>query len=501
MAALGRIGGDPAATLIKQTVVPRNLQIAKADAYLKCADSFRISGQPSRGEAIYQEILQEPASGPVARSGALRGLVLIRREAALGQLLDALKSKDLEFRQAAARLIDEVPGSKATQMALDALPAVPPDTQVFLISALANRADPVALPELKKQSESSYLPVKLAALEALGKLGDQTCVDLLFKSSKNADPVGTTAGDSLRFVRGPAVNDSIARYLQDNDSALRVLALKTLATRRFPSISDRAFEMIGDKEGRVRIEAWRTLGLTAPANSLPRLVSEMLKLNEPREQQAAEQAVQAVAVQLPESTRLQPLTDAMKAANPSQRCSLLRAMGRIGGETAFGNLRTALSDSDPDVQDTAVRVVSDWGDDAMSADLLKLAKSAPSQSHRILGLRGYVRLARSEETLKPEDRFAMLRDALGIAERAEEKKLVLGALGGTPSLAALDLVEPYLADQALKSEAQAACLRLAQSIARKEPSRARATLLKLVDSSEDQALRQQARDALKGLEN
>jgi len=501
LSALGRIGGDPAAKLIRETVVPQTLRTGKADAYLRCAESFSAEGQASPAETIYEEILKEPASGPVARAGALRGLVLIRREAALGQILDALKSKDFELRQAAARLINEVPGPKAAQLVLGALPAVPPDTQVFLITALANRADPASLPELKRRAESSVQPVQLAALEALGKLGDESCVDILFRVSKRPEPVATTATESLRFLRGRTVNDSIARYLQDPDAALRALALKTLSARGFPGAGDRAFDLIADKDVRVRLEAWRTLGLTARSGSLPRLVSEMLKLSEPREQQAAEQAVQATAMQLPDSTRLQALTDAMKAANSDQRSSILRAMGRIGGESAFGTIRTALSDSDASVQDTAVRVASDWGDDTMSADLLKLAKTAPNPAHRILGLRGYVRLARSSESRKAEDRVAMFREALSIAERAEEKKLVLGALGGVPSVAALDLVEPYLADQALKSEAQAACLRLAQSVAREEPGRARAALLKLVESTDNADLREQAQEALRALEN
>ncbi|RPJ85835.1 MAG: HEAT repeat domain-containing protein, partial [Acidobacteria bacterium] len=371
----------------------------------------------------------------------------------------------------------------------------------FLISALANRADPAALPELRKQSESSFLPVQLAALEALGKIGDSTCVDPLFKVSQTAGPAGTTAAEGLRFLRGPSVNDSIARYLRNSDPGLRALALKTLAARRFPGAGERAFELIADKDVRVRLEAWRTLGLTATPSNLPRVVSEMLKLSEPREQQAAEQAVQSIAMQLPKSTRLQPLTGAMSGANSSQRSSLLRAMGRIGGETAFSTLRTALADSDPTIQDTAVRVVSEHGDDTMSADLLKLAKNATNPAHRILGLRGYVRLARSAESRKPEERVAMFREALGIAERPEEKKLVLGALGGVPSIGALDVVEPYLTDPALKSEAQAACLRLARSVSGEEPGRARAALLKLIESAEDPAVRQQAQDALRELEN
>ncbi|RPI28878.1 MAG: hypothetical protein EHM61_03600 [Acidobacteria bacterium] len=501
LGALGRIGGEPAAKAIKESAVPQSLQPSKADAYLRCADSLSREGGAAKAEGMYQEILREPGSGPVARAGALRGVVAVQREAALPLMLDALKSEERDLREAAARLVNELPGPSVTEQVSKAMAGLRPDTQVFLITALAVRGDPLALPEVRKLAESSEGSVQLAALEALGKLGDNSTIETLFKASKVPDPVGQTAVDSLRFVRGSAVNDTVAGFLRHADVGYRALALKTLAARRFPGTSALAFQALGDGSVRVRIEAWRTVGLVAEPASLPRLVSALLKVSDVREQQAAEQAIQAVAITLPEASRLQPLTDAFSGADSRQRSSLLRAMGRVGGEKAFATIRAALSDSDPTVQDTAVRALSDWGDQTTSGELAKLARSSSNPAHRVLGLRGYVRLASAGQGRNPEERIAMLREAVTLAERTEEKKLVLGALGGVPSAAVLDLIEPHLADKDVKNEAQAAYFRVAQSLARQEPARARTAMLKLVESSDDPAFKQQVQEAIGQLAN
>ncbi|HXK58910.1 MAG TPA: HEAT repeat domain-containing protein [Acidobacteriota bacterium] len=501
LTALGRIGSDQAADVIRQAVVPERLQSTKADAYLQCAESLAGEGRTAKAREIFQEVLAHRANGPIARAGALRGIVVLDREAALPQLLDALKSDELEVRRAAARLVNEIPGTQVTQELVKAVATVPTDTRVFLITALARRADPIALPELQKQADSLDPAVRLAALEALGPVGDQTCVDTLFRAAKESGPVGQTAAESLRLLRGPTVNDKIAQYLGDRDASQRALALRTLAARRFPRTADLAFEALRDPDLNVRLESWRTLGLTANASSLPLLVSELLKLEQAREQQAAEQAVQAVAAPLPKDQAVQTLADALEGATPQQKLSLLRAMGRVGGPKAFEIIRTAVSGDDPAIQDTAIRILSDWGDYSTAADLLKLSKSGKNPTHRILGLRGYVRLARSSPELSDEQRIMMFREALRLAERAEEKRLVLGALGNVPSAGALDAVGPYLRDATVHGEAQTAYLRIARSLASSDPEHAREAFKKLIQSTDNPDLRQQAQEALQALEN
>jgi HEAT repeat protein len=67
-------------------------------------------------------------------------------------------------------------------------------------------------------------------------------------------------------------------------------------------------------------------------------------------------------------------------------------LGKISTDSSVPALRTALKDPDPRVKSTAVRVLSEWPSAEPMNDLLEVARSADDQRHRVLALRGYVRM-------------------------------------------------------------------------------------------------------------
>jgi len=58
----------------------------------------------------------------------------------------------------------------------------------------------------------------------------------------------------------------------------------------------------------------------------------------------------------------------------------------------------------------------------------------------------------------------MYRQALLLAERAEEKRLILAGLANVVHVDALRIVEPYLGEAGLKSEAAAAAARIGAEV-------------------------------------
>jgi len=64
-----------------------------------------------------------------------------------------------------------------------------------------------------------------------------------------------------------------------------------------------------------------------------------------------------------------------------------------------------------------------------------------------------VRLLRLGYERPTEETLAMYEKALGFAKRPEEKKLVLSGLGNIAAPQALQIIEPYLNDEAVASEA------------------------------------------------
>ena len=108
----------------------------------------------------------------------------------------------------------------------------------------------------------------------------------------------------------------------------------------------------------------------------------------------------------------------------------------------------------------------------MSADvapeLLKLARTLPSDKLKVRTLRGYIRVAQQMK-LPPEQQLEMCEEALRTAQRDEERRLVLAVLGRIPTSKAMSIVVPHLAHLALAEEAAMAALQIGEGIVQSEP--------------------------------
>jgi hypothetical protein len=102
-------------------------------------------------------------------------------------------------------------------------------------------------------------------------------------------------------------------------------------------------------------------------------------------------------------------------------------------------------------------------------DLLDLAKTLRNEKFKSRALRGYVRLAR-QMGIAADRKVAMLEEAFQAAGRDEERKLVLKTLGVIPSAKSLSAVAGHLAAPALREDAAAAAIAIAEKIVQTEPA-------------------------------
>ena len=175
-----------------------------------------------------------------------------------------------------------------------------------------------------------------------------------------------------------------------------------------------------------------------------------------------------------ENVRADAPLAALKSADEARtRASLLRVLGGIGGSKALAVVQAATADKDAAVQDAAVRALAGWPDASGVGALLQTVASTKDEVHRVLALRGCVRLLElgglgDGETLKAYGRL------LKFADRADEKRLLLGGLGKVADPAAAELVEPLLADAAVLREAEQAIIDILKALVVKSPPKAKA---------------------------
>jgi hypothetical protein len=189
-----------------------------------------------------------------------------------------------------------------------------------------------------------------------------------------------------------------------------------------------------------------------------------MSLKESQDLNAAEEAVSNICTKAdnPQSYT-EKLTGLLAKAQPAQKSALLRVLGIIGGTNALRAVRASVDDSNAEVHTAAIRALCGWKTTDAASELLALAKTSGNPNDKTLCLRGYIGLAARPE-LSAGQRLSMCREAAALIERNDEKKLLLGALGGINSTDALELITPYLDEPATREEAGTAIVAIAEKL-------------------------------------
>lgn len=511
--ALGRIGGSKALKALQAASAPPlgpaaptgSVHNAIADATLRCAADLLNSGSLSKALAVFQRLYGTEKADHL-RVAAYRGMILSSRRQALPLMITAITGTEGTSQTAALQLVGKVQAPNAALTLAQLLPKVPAITQVALIGGLSQRSDPAAAPAIAVLVNSSTPEVRLAAISALGLLGDASLVPLLAQSAASATGAEQEAarlslvqlrrGDPARTLLAqlpgakPAVQAELARALGDRRDRLAVPTLMELARKG------------SDSARKAALQALPALVEQPQIGSLVRLVF-----------QAKTEAARAEAAEALGSAchniqsrhgqvNLDPLLQGLATGSTQVRIALLPICSGLIDSQVRSALRTAVADSNPPVRDAGIRALCDTGDAELLPDLLKVACEAREETFRTLAIRACVRLTTQEETVKLSNaqRLELLKTIFATPLNAGQKRLVLAGFAGIPELQALQLVEPLLDEAAVQVEAAQAAIKIASALPYAQTDVAIAALKKVLTTTTDSPSREAAEKALKELE-
>ena len=209
----------------------------------------------------------------------------------------------------------------------------------------------------------------------------------------------------------------------------------------------------------------------------------------------AERALIAVSRKLDKETGTEPVLAVLDSSTDA-KCSLLRVLGGIGNTGGFTVVRQALKDNNPAVRDVAVRTLADWPpggwpDATAARTLLEIFQTTSDRTHRTVALRGCVRQL-GLVTLPSSDMLGICSELMNGANRPEEKKLVLSCLAGSADQGAISIVEPFLADDEVRAEAELAMLAVVRNMTGPAPAKAKAAAQSLRNKSKNETVKKEA---------
>ncbi len=499
-AALGRIGGEPAAQALGQALAGATVATIPVlcEAYLRNADQFIAQGNHAKAAKICEQVrgVQTPRH---IRMEATRGLIVARQAAGIPLLIEQLKSDDAGMVAVALGLAHDLPGTALTKALTAEVTHLPPAKQVYVIEALGVRLDKSVVPALLALTNNTPANVTIAALVALTKLGDPSVLPRLVELAVAPDAELAKAAQSA-IVAFPAVaaDATCVTMLASPDAKARLTAADIISRRAtysaMPAVAKVARE---DADAAVRagcINALRELG---GLPDLAAVVAILVQNQSAAEAQGAEKALATICGrQADRSACADKLVAGLAAAQPGPKCALLRVLRSVADGKALQAIRAAMADPDKDVQDAATRLICDWSTAEAAPDLLALAKTSANPTYQLLALRGYLRVS-GDKDVTAAQRLAMCKEAAALAQRDDEKKILLGVLGTAGDADSLALAAPHLDNAALKAEACLANVAIAERLAKDSPDAVLPVMEKVVTLGPDENLTARAKAVLK----
>jgi HEAT repeat protein len=429
-----------------------------------CAERLMADGRTAEAIEIYDEVRKaEVAKQRVVE--ATRGAILARKQEGIALLLEHLRSSDKALFQVALGTAREVAGRQIDEALADELTRAAPDRAALIVQAMADREETVVLPAVLNAAARGPKPVRLAAIAALGRVGDATCLSPLLEVSLEPDAeLAQTAKAALADLPGEKVDQEIVARLPKAQGKTQAVLIELVGQRRIDAIAD-LVKALDNTDSALRGVALTALGATVPAKKLSVLISQVVAPKHAEDAAAAQKALKTACVRMPDREACAAeLSAALNASPAATKTALLEILGAVGGTKALATVGAAAKSDDPQLQDSSSRLLGEWMTIDAAPVLLDLAKTDGKYQAR--ALRGYVRIARQFVMPEPQ-RIEMCEKALGACRQPAEKKLVLEVLKRYPSPSTLKQALDLIQVPELKDDAAQVAIAIAQKVSGK----------------------------------
>jgi HEAT repeat protein len=458
--ALGQIAHPKAADVLYRTLADTSgqLQARVASSLLGCAEEFLANKNFDQAAGIFDALTQTELPLHI-RQAAFRGRLAALGEEAKGVIVSALKGSYPEWHNPAISYVRNAFDESDIQEVCAVLHGLPPESQVQLLGVLSHYPVKAALDSAIQAARNENGDIRIAALHALESIGDATAVELLAHHSANSrGQEQEAARTSLWSIKGKDVDQTILLNLaKQDDPDVQKELIMSIGERRIREGLNWLLSKVRASDDRIRQQAIKSLKDVASPPDLPLLVNLLVSVEEESDRMEMASTIAVVAQKGPQlKGSARPVVDVIPdVSNIQSRRALYRTLGKIGDDSSLPILRSALEEENLDIQDAAVRALSEWPSTTAQEDLLHIARTSTNPVHKILSLQSYIRMVEMERYRSPERAVESLRDILDIS-RPEEKKIILGILPTFASKDALDLAESLLREKDVEAEAKIA---------------------------------------------
>ncbi len=518
--------GSTSTATAKEYLNHENADVRKAAAYAfaccageKAIELFADNGETDKSLKIYDALAA--ANFPnYQKQAALFWATVLRGGNAIPMLVEQLNAENAKLFAVGLKAGRELPpGSGASQAMIEQLDKqADPYRKSLLVCAIGDRNDHeskrLALPVMIEQANTENdEKVRIAAIEALKKVGDASALPILIAAANETKTV-TTDGNTeilptsvavaaqvtLVSLPGKEVDDAIVKLLESSDASTKVAAIKLVEQRRIASAFPLLKQGLKDEHAEVREASLKAVGQNATLEDFPDLLAMLVGLKDGDNVENILVVLKSAGTRMPQENVADLIDKQFKTASTEMCVHLLELLKEIGGPKAMNIVEQAAWGEDAKLRDQATAILGAWPPGKtedlplLAATCKKIATEMNDARLQRRGLRSYIRLAR-QFNMPEEQRLKIAADAMALATQPEDKQLVLEAYGRWPSLRTLETVLSFADDAQLQQKACEEAVKIAEKLPGKD-AKVVTAMTKVVATTDNADLKDRAQRIL-----
>lgn len=398
-------------------------------ALLAASDRLlRLDPSPANRRAtarIASRLLKAAATAP-DRIAAARLLIAAEGRAAASKLLPLLQDPAVaaDLARSLALVADARLFAKLSAVA----PSLPAPTLTALYAAAGERRSAAAVPLLTAALGRADDPARPVAALALGRCADASAVKVLLPLLSPAGPLADAARDALSRLPSPATDDLLRNRLASATPETAAALLRILAARQDRQSFTLATAACSSADATVRSAAFDAVATLVRPGDLAAVANLVSFVQRSADRREWRRALFSAAASDPDGhAAAHLLSNTLASPDAPERPAFIGALSLIQDPAATAALSALLEDPDLEKRKEVVRALASARTEGAFTLLLAHARRATDAGERILALRGYLDTLPNIDYLPRDRRLAAYREAWPLAERIEEKQVIIDA--------------------------------------------------------------------------
>jgi HEAT repeat protein len=425
-------------------------------AYLLYAEKLMAGNNKPEANKIAKTLLEKATAEDQVhvRIAALKLLSDYSKLQSDEYLLAAMDDKQFQYRAAALKFA--LPGLTAVtaEAWVKKIAKADPETQIAIINMLGASGNQAAFSAITKLFNHKDQQVKLAAIAAAAKIGQEKALDDLLKVAGNGDTATIAAvSDALLLMKGEGITAKIAAFIPKAKPAVQVALINVLSSRAANAQVGTIYSLLKSKKPEVRQAAFSALKQTVTNTDLPQLFK---LLNETAEQTELNGVQDAIIAAVAGSSNADQQADAvlqqLNASSEDKKVLYYKVLASLGGSKALAAVSGAFDTGTAPAKKAAVEALAAWKDAGAADELIKIARQTTDADYLNQALNGYLRLIRTSADT-PEQKLLLLRNAMEVAKTPAQQQQILKDMEQAKTLNAIIFAGRYLDNAALQQAA------------------------------------------------